>query len=62
MFQSTIFVCSKNNIPPVVWMDQWTVPRSVICGLPLRVFSISFAFGSLLANRTVGPMKRGVMF
>lgn len=40
---------------------QINVPRSVICGLALRVVSISFAFGSLLTNRTVGPMNRGAM-
>lgn len=37
------------------------VPMSVICELALRVVSISFAFGSLLTNRTVGPMNRGAM-
>lgn len=52
----------NNNIPSGMQMDRRTVPRSVICGLALRVVSISFAFGSLLTNRTVGPMKRGTMF
>lgn len=43
-------------------VDRKLVPRSVICGLARRVLSISLAFGSLLTNRTVGPIKRGIMF
>lgn len=47
------------KIPLCMWMQKTNVPRSVMCGLVLRTVSISFAFGSLLTNRAVGPMKRG---
>lgn len=50
-----------HEVPPCIQTQKMNVPRSVICGLALRAVSISFAFGSLLTNRTVGPMNREAM-